>query len=136
MKHGDRATVGVMPAHHITDSGVRVAISRGNETLLFARDANSFFKRLRGLHGLLPLGPQDALLIRPCNAIHTWRMPVTIDVAFVNARGQILKCLTVPPGRWSGCTGAKAVIEMAEGTIERLSLKPEDQLAASGNLWS
>ena len=136
MKDDGRVASAGMRANESSESSARVEISRGSDTLLFARDANSFFKRLRGLHGLLPLGPQDALLIRPCNLIHTWRMPATIDVAFVDARGQILKCLSVPPGRWSGCSGAKSVIEMAEGTIERLSLKPEDQLAASGNLWS
>lgn len=114
----------------------RVIISRAGETLLFARDANSFFKRLRGLHGFLPLGPQDALIIRPCKVIHTWGMSATIDVAFVSRRGVVLKCLTVPPGRWSGCGGAKSVVEMAEGTISRLDLKAGDHLSASGKLWS
>lgn len=120
----------------VASDAARVVISREGETLLFACDANNFFKRLRGLHGMMPLGPQDALIIRPCKAIHTWRMPATIDVAFISESGLILKCLTVPPGRWSGCRGAKSVVEMAKGTIGRLDLKAGDQLSASGKLWS
>lgn len=113
----------------------RVQIAREGCFLLRARDANTFFRRLRGLHGSLPLGPDEALIIRPCNAIQTWRMPVPIDVVFLDGRGVVLKCLAVQPGRWEYCCGAHAVIEMAEGAITRLELATGDVLTSSTGSW-
>jgi len=114
----------------------RVQIARKGCFLLRARDANTFFRRLRGLHGSLPLGPDEALIIRPCNAIQTWRMSVAIDVLFLNADGVVLKGLTVRPGRWEYCRGAHAVIEMAEGAITRLELATGDVLTTSTGSWT
>ena len=50
----------------------KVTLRRLSAPLLYAYDACTFFRRLRGLHGVPPLGPTDALIIRPCMAIHTF----------------------------------------------------------------
>lgn len=113
-----------------------VQIAREGLVLLHARDASTFLRRLRGLHGSLPLGPSDALIIRPCNAIQTWRMPDPVDVLFLDDGGRVIKGLTVPPGSWEYCRGASSVIEMAGGGIGRFNLAPGDVLSASSGIWS
>ena len=113
-----------------------VTVFRLGAPLLVARDASTFVTRLRGLHGMLPLGPTDALIIRPCGAVQTWRMPCAIDVAFLDRHGKVLRVDTVPPGRVRICLGARVVIEMASGTAARLSLAPGHVLSSSIGVWS
>ena len=113
-----------------------VTVVRLGAPLLVARDACTFAARLRGLHGLLPLGPTDALIIRPCCAIQTFRMPCAIDVAFLDGTGLVLRVDTVPPGQVRMCLRARLVIEMAAGTAARLSLVPGHVLSSSAGAWS
>jgi len=113
-----------------------VTVSRLGVPLLIARDASTFVTRLRGLHGMPPLGPTDALLIRPCRAIQTWRMRGAIDVAFLDRQGLVLRIETVPPGSVRVCAKACAVLEMASGTAARLSLAPGHVLSTSSEAWT
>ena len=111
---------------------VPVVLSRLGAPLLRAHDACTFLKRLRGLHGVPPLGPSEALLLRPCRAVQTFGMPGPIDVAFLDAGGVVLKVITLPPGKMSSCAGASSVVEMAEGTAARLQLGVGQTLSRSG----
>ena len=112
-----------------------LTVVRLGAPLLVARDACTFSARLRGLHGLLPLGPTDALIIRPCCAIQTFRMPCAIDVAFLDAAGRVLRVDTVPPGQVRVCLRARVVVEMAAGTAARLSLGSGQVLSSSEGTW-
>ena len=113
-----------------------ITVSRLGAPLLRARDARTFASRLRGLHATPPLGPTDALIIRPCRAIQTYRMPYAIDVAFLDRRGTVLRVENVPPGRMRVCVGARVALEMASGTAARLSLAPGHVLSPSNGSWA
>ena len=71
--------------------------------------------RLRGLLcRACPPGPRTGLLLSPCWAVHTIGMRYAIDVAFIDARGRVLRLARkVPPGRLLACRSATAVVELA-----------------------
>ena len=95
-------------------------------TLLTAFDSKS---RRTGLlkHDSLPEG--SALIIAPCQAIHTFSMRFSIDVAFVSRDGVVLKVRhAVPPRRIAVSWRAFAVIELPVGALETSDTKPGDRL--------
>jgi len=95
-------------------------------TLLTAFDSKS---RRKGLldHDSLPEG--TALIIAPCQAIHTFSMRFAIDVAFVSKDGRVLKVRhAVPPRRIVVSVRAFAVIELPAGALERSGTRAGDQL--------
>ena len=100
-----------------------------------ARDACTFASRLRGLHALPPLGPTEALLIRPCRAVQTWGMDYAIDALFLSNDGTVLEIRTLEPGRSASCRRARMVVETAAGTAARLSLAPGHRLDIEGGDW-
>ena len=105
-------------------------LARLGAPLLDAREADTFLARLFGLLALPRLGELDALVIRPCSAVHTFGMDYPIDVAFVDRDGTILKLASLGPRRGATCRGAHAAIELAAGTAARLSLAPGQRLVA------
>ncbi len=113
----------------------KVTLRRLGAPLLYAYDANTFIRRLRGLHGVPPLGPTDALIIRPCKAIHTFSIDKPIDVIFMNRKGVILKLKTLQPNRVMLCLKSTVVVEMAEGTAERIGLGTGQQFVPDGSRW-
>ena len=69
--------------------------------------------RMRGLLGSTPLSLDEAMLIRPCNGVHTMFMRYTIDVLFIDSAGKIVaKRPELRPWRIS------AIISDAHSTIE------------------
>jgi uncharacterized membrane protein (UPF0127 family) len=79
--------------------------------------------RKRGLLGRTSLPADYALVIAPCNLIHTFRMKFGIDIIFADRDGRVVKLRSnVKPGRVSGAWGAFTAIEMAAGSIERVGL--------------
>jgi uncharacterized protein len=78
-------------------------------------------------HDHLPEG--DALVIAPCNAVHTFFMKFPIDVAFVTRDGRVIKIRSrVAPWRIAASLRAYAVIELAAGTLERTDTARGDRL--------
>ena len=74
--------------------------------------------RRKGLLGRDSLDPGSALVIAPCNSIHTWFMRFAIDVAFVTKDGRILKIRSgLGPWRLSMAARAFAVIELPAGSL-------------------
>lgn len=114
----------------------KVTLSRLGAPLLKAYDASSFLSRWRGLHGVPRLSANDALIIRPCKAIHTFGMKYAIDVAFMNAEGRVIKLATLAPGNVSWCAGAWQVVEMSAGTMKRLQLETGHVLVSSSEVVS
>jgi uncharacterized membrane protein (UPF0127 family) len=85
--------------------------------------------RKRGLLGRDGLAPAHALIIAPCNGVHTFRMRFPIGVIYARRDGRIVKLRTdLRPGRISLALAAFATIEMAAGTIARTGLRVGDQL--------
>ena len=95
--------------------------------------ADSLWTRGRGLLGRRRLPTGEGLLIKPCNSVHTFFMLFTLDVVFLDEDLRIIKCLRMPPFRFSlGGRRARQVLELAEGRIEALELHPGDQLTTNG----
>lgn len=94
--------------------------------LEIARDSA---QRRKGLLGRTGLESASALVIAPCSAIHTFFMKFTIDVAFVDRRGIVLKaCHGIPPWRIATRLGAFAALEFQAGTLERTTTGRGDRL--------
>jgi len=84
--------------------------------------------RRRGLLGRSGLD-DEALVIAPCNAVHTFFMRFPIDVAFVDREGAITRCFSrVPSWRivlWRGF----ATVELPAGTLSRTGTTRSQRLA-------
>ena len=95
--------------------------------VLTAFDSRS---RKKGLLGRAALESGSALIIAPCNGIHTWFMRFAIDVVFVTKTGQILKVQhALRPWRLAWATRAFAAIELPAGIAAGLDTVPGDRLA-------
>lgn len=94
--------------------------------LEFASDSRA---RNRGLLGRSGIAAGSAMIIAPCNAIHTFFMRFPIDVVFADRRGDVVKlCRDVKP--WRICAGLRgfAAIEMTAGSIDRCELQHGDRV--------
>jgi hypothetical protein len=99
-------------------------------TLLTAFDSRS---RRKGLLERDSLPEGSALIIAPSQAIHTFSMRFSIDVAFVSREGLALKVRhAVPPRRIAVSWRAFAVIELPAGALEASDTKPGDRLQVEG----
>lgn len=97
-----------------------------------ARLAHHFFSRLRGLLWRKPLGIAEALLIMPCNSVHTMGMQYAIDVVFLSPDFQILHIVPVcQPRRFIRHKHAKHTLELLAGQAAALGLKVGMQLTLS-----
>ena len=94
------------------------------------RAARSFWVRLRGLLGCPPLRPGEGLWIAPCNWIHTLGMGFSIDVLYLDRRGQILLVVSgMRPNRIGPLVwGADSVVELPAGAIEGTETRVGDWL--------
>ena len=62
----------------------------------------------------------EALIIAPCSAVHTFFMRIPLDVIFTDRSGLVMRCSPhVRPWRLAGTLTAFAAIELPAGTIER-----------------
>jgi len=93
--------------------------------------AHSFWTRLRGWMGRESFGEGAALVIKPCNSIHTWFMRSAIDVMFVDQEDRVIEVLHMcPPYQVSSIIrGAKYVIELPPGTLASTGTRCNDFLS-------
>jgi len=85
--------------------------------------------RMRGLLGRESLGDDEGLLLRPAGSIHTCFMRFPIDAVFLDRDLVVIGTTEhVEPWSTAGRPGAKAVLELAAGTCERLRVKHGDRL--------
>jgi len=86
--------------------------------------ADSTWKRSIGLLFRTALAEDSGLWLSPCNGIHTLGMRFTLDVVFMDGQGNALRLApAVRPWRFCGPVwGARAVIELPNGTIRRQEL--------------
>jgi uncharacterized protein len=88
--------------------------------------------RNRGLLGRDHMDEGSALVLAPCNSIHTFFMRFPIDVAFVTRSGRVVKTVNrIRPWRIALCFRAYATIEFPAGTFERRALQRGDCLEVS-----
>lgn len=82
--------------------------------------AQSFYQRILGLHGCANLTEQTGLWIVPCRSVHTLGMAYPIDLLYLDAEDQIIKCIdTLLPNRCSVCWAAASVVELPAGYCKR-----------------
>lgn len=85
--------------------------------------------RNRGLLGRSSLAEDSALILAPCNSIHTFFMRFAIDVAFVDRDGQIRRARqSLQPWRIQAAYRAFAVVELPSGALRRSDTRLGDHL--------
>jgi uncharacterized protein len=88
-------------------------------------------ERRRGLLGRDGLPRGHALVIAPCNSIHTFFMRFPIDVLFVRKDGEVVKISrSVPAWRLRMAPRAFAVIECRAGTLATSAVTVGDRVVA------
>jgi len=55
--------------------------------------ADNLWQRVKGLLGKKELAAGCGLVLKPCNAIHSYFMSFSIDVLFLNKAGRVVKAL-------------------------------------------
>jgi hypothetical protein len=87
-------------------------------------------RRLRGLLGRAPLAAEEGLLLRPCQAVHTFFMPCPIDVLFLDEGGRVVGLRSeLRPWRVTPFFGdALATLELASGRVMATGTSGGDQL--------
>jgi uncharacterized membrane protein (UPF0127 family) len=84
--------------------------------------ATSYRARTRGLLGRDAL--DGALLLSPASGVHTFRMRMPIDVAYLDRRLRVLAVRTMPPGRLGlPRPRARHVLEAEAGAMARWGLR-------------
>ena len=99
-------------------------------TIVVARVAGAFDSetRRRGLLGRDGLG-DEALVIAPCNLVHTFFMRFAIDAVFVDREGRVIEVRhTIRPWRIAGAWSAFATIELPAGQAEKARIVPGTRL--------
>ena len=85
--------------------------------------------RRKGLLGRAEMPAGEALIIAPCSSVHTFFMKFTIDVAFVNRAGQVVRvCQHLAPWRIGVGFWAFAAVELQAGALERTGTVRGDSL--------
>jgi uncharacterized protein len=111
---------------------VSVSTVDGVSVARFTRVASSFGARLVGLLNRGKLSDKEGLLLSPGGSIHTIGMRFPIDAVFLDKRMCVLKLApSVQP--WRGVLAPRRtrhVLELAEGRIEAVGLRPGAQLRA------
>lgn len=93
--------------------------------------ADTPFKRMKGLLGRKDFPPGQALIIKPCNAIHTFFMRFPIDVLFVGSNNQVLSAISsLKPSRLTPIYfQASYVVELPSGTLQNSAATQGDLLS-------
>ncbi len=110
---------------------VRVVNASRSTTLAESAEvAEGFVARGVGLIGRRDWARSDGLVIQPCDSVHCFFMNLVIDVAYVDAKGKVLRLAPrlrpwrIGPIVWR----ARYVVELPEGTLARTGSVPGDQL--------
>ena len=104
--------------------------------------ASTFLQRLVGLLGKRRLAYDSALLLVPCNNIHTAFMCFAIDVVFIDLTGTVVAIYPrVRPFGMAVEPTAYGCLELCAGAAARYGLEVGQRLAAQGiassnNTWS
>lgn len=93
--------------------------------------ADTPLKRMKGLLGRKSLGILEAMVIKPCNSIHTLFMHFKIDVLFIDKNNRVIMgIVNMPPFRLSPIyLTSKFVVELPAGTIQSTNTTKGDQIA-------
>ncbi len=93
--------------------------------------ADSFSLRMKGLLGRTDMARGEALIIKPCDSIHTFFMRFAIDVIFIDSGHKVILAIScLRPWRLSPiCWKAKLAIELPCGVIKDSRLEKGDEIS-------
>jgi len=91
---------------------------------------DTFPRRIKGLLGKKGLLAGEALILKPCNSIHTFFMRFPIDCLFVDKNNKIIKAIPqLQPFRFCRpYLSSRLVIELPCGTIAFTSTQEGDTI--------
>jgi hypothetical protein len=95
--------------------------------------ADSWWRRFRGLLARPPLRKGEGLLLLECGSVHTVGMAHSIDVAFLDAEGRVVRSIArLRPWRVGlGGTDAVHALELPAGRLDETGTVPGDRLSWS-----
>ena len=94
--------------------------------------ADNPWLRLRGLLGRDSLPPGEGILLTPSPSIHSAFMRFEFDVVFLDREMRVVRLVErLPAWKARSAKGAKSVLELAAGEIERRGLEVGDELAVT-----
>lgn len=96
--------------------------------------AVGFVERLRGLLFTDSLYPGHGMYFKPCSEVHSFGMAYALDVLFLDSQEKVINLDVLPKHNMRRCRGAKSVVELSEGSIERLGIKLGDTVSFSSAL--
>jgi len=90
----------------------------------------TFLMRIKGLLGRKKFLKGEALILKPCNSIHTFFMKFPIDVVFLDKNNRVIKTIIcLKPFRFTPVYfKANLAIELPCGTIQATLTQPNDFL--------
>lgn len=90
--------------------------------------ANSLFSRVKGLLGKKEFKAGSAIILKPCNSIHTFFMKFPIDVMFLDKRDKVVKVIhSLKPNRITSIYWrASYVIELPADTFKKFPTAASD----------
>jgi uncharacterized protein len=107
----------------------RLVDQRGRTIAGTVRGAFDSASRRKGLLAERLAVRDEALVLAPCQAVHTLFMRFAIDVVHVDRTGRVIKVTrALRPWRLDACWRGFAVIELPAGTVDARSLAPGDQV--------
>ncbi len=97
-----------------------ITLTTHKELAAYMETARSLLDRMKGLLGKSSLQPGEALLIKPCNGIHTFGMRFAIDVVFLDRKNRVVALTeNLRPNHMTSLHfRAASVIELPAGTIK------------------
>ena len=110
-------------------STVILSQTRGNVVCEQTEVADKPLLRLRGLLGRDSLAEGHGMLITPAPSIHSAFMGFEFDAVFLSKEMQVVKTSErIPPWRVRSAKGARSVLELASGEVERRGVEVGDVL--------
>ena len=109
---------------------VRVVDAETGSLVATAELADTPLSRTIGLLGRESLDPGAALVLDPCDTIHTWFMRFPIDVIFASRDGEVIRAFDeVRPFRLArGTRRARITIELPSGSRRRANIRVGSRL--------
>lgn len=92
--------------------------------------AKTVFSRIKGLLGRKIFPPGQAVILDPCDAVHTFFMHFAIDILFIGKDYKVIKTIaSLKPNQATFiCWRSRRVIELPAGTLKLTNTQAGDQL--------
>jgi len=96
--------------------------------------ARTPFQRIKGLLGKKRFSSGQAIILEPCNSVHTFFMCFPIDVLFADKNNSVVKTVRqMRPFRVTGiCLKSKFIIELPAGVIDASKTSVGDSITKQG----